>query len=427
MERNIFTNLFFALLYSIVFSFIYTLYLYPVHGYAHHDINNHGIIFWILGLFISIFPILFYKGIKNISDYFAIMFYILVYIPTIITFTFALDSNKYNLGFVLIIYMLSMILFFIVNRVKISNNRIAIKQQISIKSLTIITLLAITIIVFAYKDHLRLVSFDEIYDHRAESNNNITSSFIGYLFMIASGSLFPLLISYGLYEKKMKLIIIGFFGCLLGYLALAAKGSLFLPFIIIILYFIINKTNRPFALLSITLSFISALILILAINYPNNILIQWSSSILFQRTLGTPGLLNYLYYIFFSNNTLTYFSHINIINNILGIYPYKDQGLGFVIGNAYYGPEMNANANFWAMDGLASLGLYGVIIISITIFIFLIILNHLMKNTNIKLNMIIFTPFIMNLCNVSFFTSFLSGGGAMTILLILLLNKRITK
>lgn len=425
MERNIFINLFFALLYTIVFSLIYTLYLYPIHGYAHQDINNHGILFQVLGIFISIIPIIFYKGIKQISDYFAIMFYILVYIPTIMTFTFALDAKKYNLGVVLIVYMLSMILFMIANRFKISNRTFIIKQQISINNLIILTLSIIIFIAYTYKDYLRFVSFDEVYDHRAESNNNITSSFIGYLFMITSGSLFPLFISYGLYKKRITLILIGSLGCLLGYLALAAKGLLMLPFIIIILYILIKRTTKPFITLSTSLSLISILTLVLVCKMPNNILIIWGSSILFQRTLGTSGLLNYLYYTFFSENSFTYFSHINIINKITGIYPYNNQELGFVIGNAYYGPDMNANANFWAMDGLAGLGLYGVIIISIIIFIFLILLNYLMKNIDSKLSMIIFTPFIMNLCNVSFFTSFLSGGGAMTILLILFLKKEI--
>ena len=45
----------------------------------------------------------------------------------------------------------------------------------------------------------------------------------------------------------------------------------------------------------------------------------------------------------------TYYSHINIVNALTGMYPYKDS-----IGRAVMDRDSNANGNFWLMDGIAA-------------------------------------------------------------------------
>ena len=76
----------------------------------------------------------------------------------------------------------------------------------------------------------------------------------------------------------------------------------------------------------------------------------------FMRIVGIPGQLTAEYHDFFLNNVHTHFTHVNAIGWFFQ-YPY-DKALGYEVG--YYmstNVDLDANANFWAMDGLASLRL----------------------------------------------------------------------
>ena len=144
------------------------------------------------------------------------------------------------------------------------------------------------------------------------------------------------------------------------------------------------------------------------------------SFIVFLRIVGIGGLSNFLYYDFFSTHEFTYYSHLNIVNFFTKSYPYGTLGLGQVIGKAFYGSsDQNSNANFWAMDGIASCGLTGVIIISLVLFFFLVFLNMITKGMNKLFLILIFTSFALTLTNLSLFTTLLSGGGLLLLIILI--------
>lgn len=69
-----------------------------------------------------------------------------------------------------------------------------------------------------------------------------------------------------------------------------------------------------------------------------------------------------------------------------------------------------SNAIFWQMDGIASCGVLGCIIISIIVYYFLLLMNGLDNNrTKYLINTLMLSP-IAALLNVSFFTTILSKG-----------------
>src|SRR5690606_22155438 len=103
------------------------------------------------------------------------------------------------------------------------------------------------------------------------------------------------------------------------------------------------------------------------------------NSVLISRTIGNGGLLTFWYDDFFQNNPYTYYSHINFVNLISQSYPY-DRELGLLIGRAYWHEKMNANANFWATDGIAAMGILGTFLANIIMAVILFLLDFVSKN-----------------------------------------------
>jgi len=110
------------------------------------------------------------------------------------------------------------------------------------------------------------------------------------------------------------------------------------------------------------------------------------------------------------------------INALLGSYPYGDMPISRVLGQYYWTEDMNANANFWATDGIAAMGLVGVFLISLVFCLFLIFLNSITKEYNKIFLILLFYPFLSTLLNTSLFQTMWSGGGLFIIILLLFLK-----
>ena len=139
------------------------------------------------------------------------------------------------------------------------------------------------------------------------------------------------------------------------------------------------------------------------------------ASIIILRTVCVSGWLSQMYMFFFHDHPYTYYSHINVINLITNNYPYKEP-LGVVVANG----NMNANANFFLTDGVAALGITGLIIIGLIFLLMLVIINAISYRYELKDLFIIIIPALSCLMNVSLFTTLLSNG--LFILLILISN-----
>jgi len=139
------------------------------------------------------------------------------------------------------------------------------------------------------------------------------------------------------------------------------------------------------------------------------------ASLFFMRTISMPGQLASIYVDFFTNHPYTYYSHLGFVNKLTGMYPYGNEPLGRAVVDGAY----NANANFWVTDGIAAIGPIGVIIINILFFFLLLFINKMFDKKFSKFILLVFTPAIFALLNVSLFTTLLSCG---MILLILILS-----
>lgn len=419
-----FRNILLILFFSVGYIISYHLYLNFYFDYTGFALYKRPPLFIIISIIISIIPILFYRGIYVISSFISVFIYIILYIPLILTFALGCDETLTNIFFIQINFMFGMCCFFLVDRVNIKKKINVSLKFISFRFILLLTFCSTLFIAIKYSSNLKIVSFgDQVYKQRSENSDLGSDLLTRYTLMWLEGFLIPVCLAYGLMMKKHLYFIIGSLSCIVIYAAIAAKGTILLPFIYTAFYILFSKkrVNNFFPIFILSLT--SLIIVLLIFTKPDSISFL-ISSILLARTVGNGGMLTMWYYNFFLIHPHTYFSHINVVNAIANIYPYGNQSLGQVVGRYYWSDDLNANANFWATDGIASVGLWGIGLISIIVSIFFIIVNTITKGYDRLFLILLFIPFVGSLLNTSLFSSLWSGGTIFLLCFLFLNNKR---
>ena len=422
-KRKFLTFFSLAILYTISYIFTYIYFLNKYFDYFGYEKYNSEPETWVIPILISILPIIFFRGYIAVSSLISLFIYLLVYVPTIYAFLFA-DIAQEDLFYILSIFMLSMCLLFYADRVKLKIVN-QFEQKISINFFLIITIISTLFILYTYKGNLSFVSLVDVYELRSSNNHLGTNVFVRYLMSWLTTFLIPICLAYGIVFNKYKFIFIGFLSCIILYMSTGSKGTLFMPFVLLSVYSILKKFDIDKFLQIIIILITLSIVLLTYFIEGNDSVLFLIGSIFIMRTISIGGLVNLKYYEFFETHPFTYFSHINIVESITGLYPYGENAIGQVVGSYFWG-DMNANANFWATDGISSIGIFGVILMSVLLFMFLIIINSITKKHNQYFIILLFLPFIGTLLNASFFSTLLSGGGFLTILALMFLNNEKT-
>lgn len=79
---------------------------------------------------------------------------------------------------------------------------------------------------------------------------------------------------------------------------------------------------------------------------------------------------------------------------------------------------LNVNASFLATDGIAALGLVGVVIISAFVGLIIRFIGQLVTAIDPRIVLVALLPVITNLSNSSLFTTALTGGGIISVLIL---------
>ena len=393
-------------LYSLLFYYGYIHYLNHYFAYAGFDLVKDRIengTFEVITLLICIVPLFSYRSRHlAISNFLSVFVYYILYVPIIITFFLGLEETMGNIIGLEILFMLGMSLLFFASRFHL--NVITFPSKLDLfKVILVLSILCSLYIAFTYRNNLKLVSFDKVYDQRFANEDLGSGVITRYLSTWLSKFMLPICLAFGLFSKKRVYFIVGTIGCIIIYMATASKSQILLPIITFLLYRLLkNKSlNHVFVLLGLSISFLLVIGLAQDFNFFNSIL--WS------RTIGFGGMLTMKYHDFFLTHPITYYSHINLVNGISNMYPYH-KDIGQVVGSFYWSEKMNANANFWATDGFAALGSVGIIFSSIIMFFILVIFNSISKKYNSLFLLLILLPCIMSFLNTSVFSSLWSGG-----------------
>jgi len=271
-----------------------------------------------------------------------------------------------------------------------------------------------------FRHHLQIASFVDVYDVRDASNDVSEGGLGNFSFMSLTGAVNPFLIGCGLFFKRWWLFLAGAAGQLLVYAVGGTKGSLLSILFISAMAFLLKFGRIAFSL-KITYGSL-ALLGLACLSY------IWSNGdpgpvhamalfVVLMRTLSINGLLTAQYYDFFQLNPLTHFSHLKGVN-LLMHYPYQ-YPVGEEIGLAYAGTtRLDATAHFWATDGLSGFGLPGILLVSVLCAGVFWALDSASQRHDPRLAALVTTYAAYNLANISLFTTLLSGGLALLVLLL---------
>jgi len=411
-----------ALVYTLVYWRCYVVFLNPEFDYAGYSLYRRGTLFLVLSVALAVLPVVFYRGVKAVSSVIAIFVYFVLYVPIILTF--ALGSGQ-PLGRILLIetvFLCGMSLLFLADAVEIRNPVDLDSGRDLMPPVFLLTVVATAYMVAVYRGNLRLVSLNEaVYVQRAATESLGSGLLMRYASSWLSTVLIPLCFGYGLWLRRSIYVLAGFVGCVILYMAAAEKIMILLPFVYLGFFLMTRKgLARIYQRVGAALSVVMITLATAA---------QWSrivwfvAAILLSRTIGNGGLMASLYYDFFSFYPQTDYTHVHGLSALIHSNPYGELGLGQVVGQFYYSPDMNANASFWVTDGIAAIGLSGVLVVSLGCALLFVVLNTVTRQYNTLFATLCFLPFTIVLLNQSLFSSFWSGG-AFLLLLFFLFNRR---
>jgi hypothetical protein len=409
-------NLGLAATYSCVFVLVYKYFLNFYFDYAGYTLVTHGSVFIAWSVFISILPVVCYRGMKGISSVLATFVFVLLYVPIVLTFSLGADRSLSEILAIQLVFAVSMSVLFLTDAI-IVRSPLYLHTRTNLMPLVLaLTVLATLYVALVYRTNLRFVSFGTaIYEQRFANSDLGTDALTRYLSSWLSTVFVPLCLAYGLVHRRVAYFLVGTMSCVILYMATAGKATILLPAVYGLLYVLLRhgRVNATYQLLTGGLSLL--LTLLLLVRPSTDSVLFLVSSLILMRTIGNGGQLTMAYYDFFSTHAHTSYTHVNAVRALTGFAPYGKEGVGEVVGHYYWGMDVNANANFWATDGIAASGLSGVLLISAIAAVLFIVLNSVTRGYDRVFVILCFVPFLLFFLNTSLFSSVWSGGAVLLI------------
>ena len=334
-----------------------------------------------------------------------------MYLPGQISIQYTWGCEPY-LGY-MISFMFGMIIFFRAHKNRISRMRYTRNNgKVSIVYFVIFGFFCSLVLLIIFRNNLHFVSFADVYDLR-EQNSTVGADvpLAGYFEMWCQSFFSPLLVVVGLYNNNKRYIILGFLMSLLIYTATALKTAIINPFVVVGFFVLMKRYMKKSIILFFPLFTCAIGLLYFSSAFFTGDVANMAYAVIFMRSIGIAAQLTPIYITVFSTHPFTYYSHINIVNKITGMYPFSHPSMGNAVWDAYTGRDTsNVNANFWLTDGVAAAGVLGVILISLFFYFLLVFLNKLSNSHNPIVVFSLLIPIIVSLTNVSIFTTLLSSG-----------------
>lgn len=419
---NVFSRIICSLVYIVVYDLAFNGFVFKLFHYMGIDYIPMPATTYMVWAVISVFPILFYKGIKVLSSFFTIFLYIMVYIPFIhaIFTMWGIDTfTKYTYS-LLMAFLFS--LYFGIGTKNTIFKNIIITPQIPFKWIESFTIVLTAVLVISNLGSMHLVNVftqsDLMYELRAQNAEEAAgeASILVYIKGSLFGAFYPFLLINYLGEKKWLKTILITVAYFLLFMIDMQKLTFFMPFALIALCLFIKRQGKAFSMrLHSTVMYLFSVASIAILNIKDEVIQLGAGFIIILRTTAVAGWLTQYYLRFFSvnDNPYTLYSHINIINLLTDYYPYASS-LGDTVA---YGSQ-NANANFLLTDGIAAAGIFGLLLIGLVFYFLLHILNSISYRYRLSDLLVIFLPTLSYVMNTSLFTTLLSNGLLILILLI---------
>jgi hypothetical protein len=405
-----------VVLYCMAFQGMYVWWIAPVWGYsgATYDAPDSSLlaVAYLLAVTVSL---LSPQKIWRPSQVIYWFLYFIVYIPGMLAPLFMQLDSSWKLLLLELSLSGGMTLVSLSYRLRIMNvRRYPMNRQLFWSLFFAVFVLMNALLIYVFRGSLHFASFEEVYDIRAQAAAvQQGAAGVSYISGWLANVMNPFLVAYGLASKRRKLVVFGVIGQVIVYSTAAMKSVLLSPVFIFVIYFSMKKGRvgwvSKFAIASCAMFVVFTW---LAIGKQEGIFFSLASLILY-RTFAIPGVEIGEYQYFFENSPHTFFGQVHGLSLLVGN-PYK-LSLGFEVGSYYLGVASNgriadANVSFFASDGIASIGMPGILVMGIVCALAFWLLDSTAKNYPITFTASVLTSCAMSLTNASLFTSLLGGG-----------------
>ena len=373
--------------------------------------------YFILFLFISVVVLFLPLKLKNSSDVFVWVLSFLLYIPICVFYVGSADVFDLSGLLVLIVLVLSFLFIALPSYLMRQCEGLCadICSYNYNKLISFLMIVWVVLLVFLAEKYASIIAFrglDEVYIQR--SLGKADSLLYGYAQVYFGYVVSVALIVFGLSCKQKMGLLLGVFGCIFLYSITAERTIFILPAFVGVVYLLVTSKEPIFWLV----------LLIFCLAFYFFIIALWGDYNKFFKDLGFYGLtrvvaipgqffVDYLNY--FSEVGYTNYSHAKGFNLFFTASPVLAQDpffpeLGRIIARDVHGVDSNSNASFLSTDGVAALGLLGVLIVSLVLSVALLIINFLTRRWPLKITLPLLAPIALTLTNGSFFTVLLSFG-----------------
>ncbi len=408
-----------ACIYALAYDFMYENFIYKLFSYIGNvdyvEMSMENRILWIL---LSILPFAAYKGLTKLSSFFVLFIYLFVYMPFVHAIFVAYNISQLQTYSYCLVMMTIMISLFKIGGDWAILRDIVVKPQMSLRTVEIITLALTILYVAIAHNSMHFVNIftqsGDMYAYREQNSEVESLGGIAYVQGWLFGAFYPFLLVRYLKMKRRKMAVLPLIGYFLLFAVDMQKMTFLMPFALIFMYYVISLNEDKIC--NYLHSFMMVCILIISLVlyiFQDDKIVFTLAAIVLLRTVCVAGWLTQFYIHFFNENPYTYYSHINIVNYITESYPYTEP-LGKVVA---YGSQ-NANANFFLTDGVAACGLVGIVIVGLLFAVILMFINSISARYKKSDMFIMFMPTIAYFLNASIFTTLLSSGLFILIILV---------
>lgn len=412
VQRSDFIRVVATLLYAGGYHFAYATYLNPIFEYAYYRLANRTWPEWIFTYLLALLPALWQRGSGAVYAGVSLI-YLLLYVPALITMCAMWEGSFASYALVALSLFIGQ--FIIQTAIPVRTAWSAGSQLLFRARVrnTVFALAVVSAVVFIFENraHMQFVDFQDVYDLRFASRDS-GSVLSGYLSMWLLGVCIPYFLALAVTSRSL---VWGLFavGCsVVLYMGNGAKSALLMPVQGLIVGWIASRNKNTTAALA---GWLAPCVCLLAL-----IESEWlgiPKSLVLMRLLSTGGWTMTTYYEFFSTHGFTHYTSVGPVGALFG--RAYDREPGQLIGWEYFSSDdANFNANFWATDGIAALGVPGVILASLLMALVLRAFFDASKGLEQRGAAILFAGLWLSVLNGSIFTSMLSGGGFLLLALI---------
>jgi hypothetical protein len=412
-----------VILYYIVFSWTYARFVYPLQYSWGFGLNNIPISYQCLSWIMVIVPAIWMPlRFDRPSLLLFLLQYVAVFIPaTVVLYDSSLPQLELSHVSMLLltlfaglsiwqaIYVLPLLQF----------KRRSLSAPLFWTAFGLLTAAALLLNVAVLGTNFRLANLVEIYAVRFTAADIVTDSGVGGLVQHAqmwlSGFFMPLLFAAGaIYHKRWIYVVVGAVYLFLFGVAGAKSALLGLPILGLILLW--TRVKPEHANVFFVLGMAAILMVPFAFQGDGTLttfLQSWYVTLVDSRIFAMQALILGQYYNFFYDHPYTLWSHVTGVASFVPN-PYT-LDIPRTIGAYFYADNVGVNSGMWASDGIAALGLPGVIIISLVAAVIMWLLDSIAARHDVRFVTLSLGFIGISFTNISLATTLVSGGAALLV------------